>query len=265
MSQYGFSALLVRQADVEADREAAAPPGSRGSPPPSRPARRPSRPRSPASAKSRAVSRARLVGRRLLGDARRAEDRDGGPVDLLRPSGSRRGTPPRSAPRRVLERLVAAPQEPAVELGAPSLTGGPAGRGPRPSRATSAAMRHERGDGDDAGEPARLGRVGAPAARAEHAPRAEDVAAVEEPDRGEVDQVEEEAGVRERAQQIGVDRDGRRRGSRRRRSRRRPGRRARRARSATDRSGMLRSATYAPRNGMKTGSCGLSPCRLASM
>ena len=53
---------------------------------------------------------------------------------------------------------------------------------------------------------ARRIRVGAAAARAEHTPRAEDMPAVEEADRGEVDQVEEEAGVGERAHQIGVER-----------------------------------------------------------
>ena len=88
--------------------------------------------------------------------------------------------------------------------------------------------------------------------------------AVEEGDRREVDQVQEEPGVRERAQQVGVERDG--------------GGEARERRAIPPATGpasetrafthgskrMLRSATYAPRNGMKTGSCGSSPSRLAS-
>ena len=60
--------------------------------------------------------------------------------------------------------------------------------------------------GDDAGEPPRLGRARCAAACAQDAPRAEDVAAVEEPDRDQVEEVEEEAHVGERLQQPGVGR-----------------------------------------------------------
>ena len=64
----------------------------------------------------------------------------------------------------------------------------------------------DRVDTDDAGEPAGLGGIRPPAAGAQYPPRAEDVATVEERDRYQVDQVEEEAGVGERAQQVGVGR-----------------------------------------------------------
>ena len=64
--------------------------------------------------------------------------------------------------------------------------------------------RHDRGDGHQIGEP-----PGAPGSTAPpptpDAPRAEHMAAVEDPDRREVDQVEQEAGVGERAQQVGID------------------------------------------------------------
>ena len=69
----------------------------------------------------------------------------------------------------------------------------------------SAAASGDRVGSDDAGEPARLGGARPAAAGAQDAPRAEDVAAVEKPDRDQVEEVEEEAGVGEREQQVRAD------------------------------------------------------------
>ncbi len=54
-------------------------------------------------------------------------------------------------------------------------------------------------------EPPCLDRARPAAAGPQHAPRTEDLGAVEDPDRGQVGQVEEEAEVREREEQIGAD------------------------------------------------------------
>jgi hypothetical protein len=67
--------------------------------------------------------------------------------------------------------------------------------------------RQERGDGDDVGEPSGPPRVDAAAAGAQDPPRAEDVAAIEDADRREVDQVEEKPRIGERASQVGIDGD----------------------------------------------------------
>ena len=58
---------------------------------------------------------------------------------------------------------------------------------------------------DDTGEAPRLGGARRAAARPEDTPRSQDVAAVEDPDREQVDEVEEEAGIGESPQQIGAD------------------------------------------------------------
>ena len=144
----------------------------------------------------------RLVRGRPLLHPRRAEDRHGGPVDPLHLLEA--GEELRGDQRHVAhERPVRTPQEPSVDLvvRAHSLSCGTCAT---TIPATSAAAVASETTATTARPPARARGSAAPPPARSIAPRAEHVAAVEDPDRREVDQVEEEARVGERAQEVGA-------------------------------------------------------------
>ena len=198
MSQYGIDPLLVRQEDVEADREAtgllAAAVRSLHHP------RAATGDHGEASPRELGADRARrLVPRRPLADPRRAEHGHGwpvDPVDRLEP-GEELGGDQGHVTRK---RLVTTPQQPSVEVLTlrhrrvcgtceASIPSASSKAVPIVSAATTQASCRASSGPRPAG------------ASPQHLPGAEDLPAVEDPDRHEVDQIEEEPGIREREQQ----------------------------------------------------------------
>ena len=200
--------LLVREHDVEADREPAGLLGSRGSPPPSRPGPPPVTTAKPASAKSARRSRAPCS---YVGDSSptRAEPKietAGRSISLdLLEAGEELGRDQRRRRSRSSPSRRRSSRCGSTSLFAHSR---PAGRGRADHRRARARRRvrtrveRHRRAGDDAAASAGFG---AAATGAEDAPRAEDCAAVEEPDRDQVEEVEEEA-RRRRARAAGRSR-----------------------------------------------------------
>ena len=177
----------------------------------------------------------RRVRLRAVLHARRAEDRDGGPVDRSTAWNPARNSEAISETSLASVSCVRRRSRRSSSLCA-SLTAGPAGRGRRPCPRRAQRRSTSEATATMAASRSRARRGGRAAARPQDPPRAEHVTAVEDRDRREVDEVEQEARVGERPQQVGVDRHrgGEARG--RRRCLRRPARPARRGRSPTGRS-----------------------------